>query len=166
MSRGWLGSTRGRGKWVSGWNSPLQDMVQYGHVPDCSQSSVICFSYTLSASSQSFNDFIKRGFSFLRSAGNLERQKCVLSRRLIKHSSWSGRRSRVLSPRGPVGSSGCCLLGCGAGWDLRPRGKSDQQKPQGNWAPAFSELALLKPGVKSKNRSSGLLFGFLFSCLY
>lgn len=45
-------------------------------------------------------DVIKRHFSLLRSAGNLERQKCVFSRSSIKLGSWSGVEAECCPPRG------------------------------------------------------------------
>lgn len=161
ISRGWfrIHSRKGRMNFRVQLTPSRHGLVWtlfWGHVREYTQSLVICFNYTLSASRQPFADeqqnFIKRDFSLLRPAGNLERQKCIFSRSLIKHGSRSGRRSRVRSASRTCGSSGCCLSDCGAGRNPCPWGKRDQQKPKGNWTPAFNELTLLKPEVKPRNR--------------
>lgn len=135
-SRGWSGFTQRRGKWISRWNSLLQDMVWYGLCSKAMSGSIakvwLSVSVTLylhpdSSLRMNSVDFIKRDFSLLRSAGNMERLKCTFSRSLIKHGSWSGRKSRVLSPQEPAESSDCCLSDCGAGWNPCLCGKSDHR---------------------------------------
>lgn len=107
------------------------------------------FSYTLSAARQSFEGkqrrLYEKRFFFLRSAGNLERQKCVFSSSSI--AKLSGRRTRMLSTSRTCRKQWLLPL-CGADWIPCPCGRSDQQKPKDNPTPAFNELALLKPEIK------------------
>lgn len=112
----------------------------------------MCFSYTLSAARQSFEDrqcrLYEKRFFFLRSAGNLERQKCIFSSSSIDR--LSGTRTRMVSTlrtcKKAVAPASLTVVLTG----LHIPGKSDQQKPKDNPTPAFNMLALLKPEVKDQ----------------
>lgn len=157
ISREWSGFTQRRREWVSGWNSSLQDTGCYGLCSEAMSRSIDKVQLSVSVTlyvhpgnplRMTSVDFIKWDFSLPRSSGNLERQKYIFSRSLIKHDSWFGRRSRALSASRTCGKQWLLLVWLWCWLNPCPHGKSDQQKPKGNQTLAFNELVLLKP----KNR--------------
>lgn len=87
------GFTQGRGELISGWNSPHRDMVWYGLCSEAMSGSIpkvqLSVSITLylhpgSPLRMNSVEFIKRDFSLLRPAGNLERQKMYIQQEFDK----------------------------------------------------------------------------------
>lgn len=136
---------------LSPWrHSPVWTQF-WGHGWEYSRSPLTCFSFTLSAARQSYEDkqcrLYEKRFLFVKSAGNLERQNCTFSSSSSIDKLF-GRRTRVLSTSRTCREQRllllrlCCRLCSVSLW------KPDQQKPKDSPTPAFNELALLKPEVK------------------